>query len=116
MDLRIHLLSCTPYFTQELKEGKEAFDFTLGEYERYKENLFKMLAVDFKKFMKIVEEWDLAGSLTEEAIEELNDQFKVLKKQIVNYYTCTKKFKDKFVEELQQITQRMDEENFKAEI
>jgi len=30
---------------------KDAFDFSLGEYEKYKENLLKLLAVDLKKFV-----------------------------------------------------------------
>jgi hypothetical protein len=39
-----------------------------------------------------------------------------LKKQIVNYYTCTKNFKDKFVEEVKHITERLDEEKDRAEM
>lgn len=42
--------------------------------------------------------------------------FKNLKKQIVNYYTCTKNFKEKFVEELEQITEEMDAEKDKEEM
>jgi hypothetical protein len=35
---------------QNLKKRKEAFEFSLGEYERYKENLLKLLAIDLRKF------------------------------------------------------------------
>jgi len=30
---------------------KDIFEYSLGEYEKYKENLLKLLAVDLKKFM-----------------------------------------------------------------
>jgi hypothetical protein len=39
-----------------------------------------------------------------------------LKKQIVNYYTCTKNFKEKFVDELSNITEEMDQEKEKEEL
>jgi len=32
-------------------EMKDIFEYSLGEYEKYKENLLKLLAVDLKKFM-----------------------------------------------------------------
>lgn len=38
------------YFTA-LGARKDAFDFSLGEYEKYKENLLKLLAVDLKRFV-----------------------------------------------------------------
>lgn len=31
-----------------------------------------------------------------------------MKKNIVNYYTCTKSFKEKFVGELKRITEKID--------
>lgn len=43
-------------FFTEMKARKEAFEFSLGEYEKYKENLLKLLAVDLKNFIQEVEE------------------------------------------------------------
>jgi hypothetical protein len=37
------------------KQMKDTFEFSLGEYEKYKENLLKLLAADLKKFMTTVE-------------------------------------------------------------
>ena len=34
----------------------------------------------------------------------------------MNYYTCTKNFKEKFVQELEQITEEMDAEKDKEEM
>ena len=42
--------------------------------------------------------------LSEGKIWDLQDQFKTLKKSIVNLFTCTKNYKEKFVAELQQVT------------
>jgi hypothetical protein len=41
-------------------------------------------------------------------VEYLQEKFRTLKKQIVNLYTCTKNYKEKFVQELQQITTAID--------
>lgn len=46
----------------------------------------------------------------------LTDKFFDLKKQIVNYYTCTRSFKEKFVDELMRITEQMHSEKEKAEM
>lgn len=39
-----------------------------------------------------------------------------LKKQIVNYYTSTKSFKEKFVEEVKHITENLQDVRDKAEM
>ncbi len=49
-------------------------------------------------------------------IDALTNQFFDLKKQIVNYYTCTRSFKEKFVEELMLITEQLSSEKEKAEM
>jgi hypothetical protein len=76
-----------------------------------------LLAIDLKNYFAKVEEWDMGGALKEPlVIEQLTDEFKGLKKQIVNYYTCTKNFKEKFVAEVKHITERLDEEREKVEM
>ena len=116
MDLRIHLFSRNSYLIQDLKYRKDSFEFSLGEYERYKENLLKLLAADLKAFVIGIEEMGKEGPLDESVIEMMTEKFKNLKKQIVNYYTCTKNFKEKFVEELEQITEEMDADKDKEEM
>ena len=37
---------------KESKQRKDSFEFSLGEYEKYKENLLKLLAIDLKHFME----------------------------------------------------------------
>lgn len=81
------------YF-HDLKYRKDSFEFSLGEYERYKENLLKLLAADLKAFVIGIEEMGKEGPLDESVIEMMTEKFKNLKKQIVNYYTCTKNFKE----------------------
>lgn len=49
-------------------------------------------------------------------IEQLTETFISLKKQIVNYYTCTKNFKEKFLKEVKNITAILDEEKERAEM
>jgi hypothetical protein len=57
--------------------------------------LLKLLAVDFKNFMTIVEEYDNGEVLKDPlVVEQLTEVFKTLKKQIINYYTCTKKYRE----------------------
>ena len=63
-----------------------------------------MLAVDLKKFMEEVEKSISEDMLSEGKTWDLQDQFKTLKKSIVNLFTCTKNYKEKFVAELQQVT------------
>ena len=48
--------------------------------------------------------------MNEGVIWDLQDQFKGLKKTIVNLTTCTKNYKDKFVEELGHVTEELDQE------
>jgi len=89
--------------------SKDAFDFSLGEYEKYKENLLKLLAVDLKKFVEEVEKGEIEKTLANDGyLWDLRDRFKNLKKTIVNLYTCTKNYKEKFVEEMAQITAALD--------
>ena len=76
----------------------------------------KLLAVDLKKFMEEVEQCFSEKMLTEGKIWDLQDQFRTLKKSIVNLYTCTKNYKEKFVAELQQVTNLLDEEREKEEM
>ena len=66
--------------------------------------MLKLLAVDLKKFMEEVEKSLSEDMLSEGKIWDLQDQFKTLKKSIVNLFTCTKNYKEKFVAELQQVT------------
>ena len=66
--------------------------------------MLKLLAVDLKKFMEEVEKSISEDMLSEGKIWDLQDQFKTLKKSIVNLFTCTKNYKEKFVAELQQVT------------
>jgi hypothetical protein len=91
------------YFT-DMGQKKDAFEFSMGEYEKYKENLLKLLAVDLKNFMAEVEKAAKEDLLNEGMIWNLQDQFRTLKKTIVNLTTCTKNYKEKFVAELQQVT------------
>lgn len=49
-------------------------------------------------------------------VEQLTEHFKSLKKQIVNYYTCTKNYKDKFVAEVSHIMERLNELREKEEM
>ena len=46
----------------------------------------------------------------------MQDQFKTLKKSIVNLYTCTKNYKEKFVAELKKVTDDLDLEKEKEEM
>jgi len=91
------------YFT-DMKARKDAFEFSLGEYEKYKENLLKLLAVDLKNFIGEVEQAEKHGPINTATAGSLEGKFRALKKVIVNLYTCTKNYKEKFVEELLQIT------------
>ena len=104
---RLKWIYAFTYFN-EFTQKKEAFEFSLGEYEKYKENLLKMLAADLKMFITSVEQAEAKKALTHQLIAAFQDNFKVLKKSIVNYYTCTKSFKEKFVDELQRITEKLD--------
>lgn len=69
MDLCFHLLPCNSCPIQDLKYRKDSFEFSLGEYERYKENLLKLLAADLKKFVNNVEEIGKEGPMDESVIE-----------------------------------------------
>jgi hypothetical protein len=51
-------------FFTDMKNRKDAFEFSLGEYEKYKENLLKLLAVDLKQFMGEVEDKNKTGKLS----------------------------------------------------
>lgn len=51
------------------KSRKERFEFALGEYDKHKENLLKMLAFDLKKFFTEVEECELSNKISEKFIE-----------------------------------------------
>ena len=58
--------------------------------------MLKMLAVDLKKFLTQVEIYRTEQpSVVKEKM--YIDEFKELKKTIVNYYAMTKKYKEKFV-------------------
>ncbi len=72
-----------------------------------------MLAVDLKNFLADTETQNNENKLSPEVIWNLQERFRILKKQIVNFYTCTKNYKEKFVEELQQITEGIEHEKEK---
>lgn len=72
-----------------------------------------MLAVDLKNFLADTEAQNNENKLSPEVIWNLQERFRILKKQIVNFYTCTKNYKEKFVEELQQITEGIENEKEK---
>lgn len=110
---RLKWIYAFTFFT-EFGNKKEAFEFSLGEYEKYKENLLKMLAADFKVFIQQVQQ--VEAKMNPQMLWVFQEKFKVLKKSIVNYYTCTKSFKEKFVSELQTITVSMDEQKEKEEM
>jgi hypothetical protein len=63
----------------------------------YKVNLLKLLAVDLKNFFKKVDYLEKNNLLVESLIEELLEDFKTIKSNIVNYTTMTKKYKEKFI-------------------
>jgi ABC-type hemin transport system substrate-binding protein len=56
------------------------------------------------------------GELSNNQIIFFSEEFKALKKQIVNFYTCTKNYKDKFVQELNQITEIMNQQQEAEEL
>ena len=60
----------------------------------------KLLAVDLKKFIGKVEAYKGEGKVNVELEKQYVDEFKELKKTIVNYYTMAKKYKEKFLEGL----------------
>lgn len=82
------------------EEKKEYFLFSQGEYEKYKEQLLKKLSIDLMNFLKQLEKKALEVESELNKDEETNE-FLSLKKNITNYYKCTKQFKEKFMEGLE---------------
>lgn len=56
-----------------------------------------MLAVDLKNFMTKVKKYSEEKVINKKVEEFFVNQFKELKKTIVNYFTMTKKYKEKFI-------------------
>ena len=78
-------------------EKKDYFEFSQGQYEKYKENLLKKLSIDLMIFLRDLEK----KFSTEGVVINKNVQMQIfigLKKNITNYFKCTKQFKEKFVE------------------
>ncbi len=59
--------------------------------------MLKLLAVDLKQFIGRVEFYKGEGKGNGELEKQYVDEFKELKKTIVNYYTMAKKYKEKFL-------------------
>lgn len=71
---------------------KEEFDYAFGNYESFKEQMLKKLAVDLKIFIDDLVKRKDNQELTGHYLENRAMDFKVLKKEIVDFYTGTKKY------------------------
>jgi len=60
-----------------------------------------MLAVDLKKFIGEVEKYKEGLEVDFKKEQKFIEEFRELKKTIVNYFTMTKKYKEKFLEEIE---------------
>ena len=76
---------------------QESYEFGQGEFEKFKVNLLKMLAIDLKKFISQVERYKEEKKPNLQRENKYIEDFKELKKTIINYFTMTKKYKEKFL-------------------
>lgn len=82
-------------------EAQDRFDFAMGEFEKHKEYLLKKLAIDLRMFLLKVEKLDTGK---EEHQVQAYEDFRDIKKDIVNYYTWTKKYQEIFVLEVKNLS------------